>query len=125
MTVAEVIADCRASLGPLDQVVVANVPVLPFGRPDGLDFGRGCTPGHLGYFYGVPREPDPRGATVLPDVEPVEGEIRIFLQNIRPLTAERVRTVVLHELHHALGYTEEEIRAMGYDLEEGAACSTW
>lgn len=116
-TVADVVAACYAELDADQRQAVRGVDVKIKARPDTVDLARGCVPGQFGCFYGVGRELEtPDGGWELPSLEPATGEICIFLENIRPLTADRVRIVVMHELCHALGFPEEEIIAMGFDF---------
>jgi hypothetical protein len=77
-------------------------------------------------FYGVGRQLGVLGASELPDPSPASGEITLFLDNLAPVSAARVRVAVLHELAHALGFEEEEIRASGLYLAEGlhACCGS-
>lgn len=116
MTVADAIAACLAELRPEDRGVIRDVEIKVKARPDAMDLARGCQPDQLGCFYGIGRELDSPQGGELPSLEPAQGEICVFLENIQPLTAARFRIVLMHEICHALGFPEEEILAMGFDL---------
>lgn len=118
MTVGELVADVLEQLGPEERAAVRNVRLFCKPVPDAVDLGRGCYPEQQAAFFGVGREPGRQGAPTLPDPRPAEGEITLFLANLAPLTAERVRVAFLHELGHALGWDEETIHALGLHLDD-------
>lgn len=128
MQLAVVIAAALEELEPEEREIVSQVRWLSKPRPELEDLERGVSPGQLGSFWGVAHErglPDENDleTALLPPIYYAQGVITLFLENIRPLTAERVRVVFLHELAHALGYEEDEIRGtLGLELGEEDAC---
>jgi hypothetical protein len=119
VTVGEVVRDVLGQLGPEDRAAVAGVRLACRPRPDARDLARGCYPDQRAAFWGVARELGHQGTVELPDPRPAEGEIVLFLQNLTPLTAARVRVAFGHELGHALGWDEDALRAMGLWIEDG------
>ncbi len=117
MTVGDVVRQAMQELSAEDQEAISAVRFLVKSRPDAQDLERGCTPDQMAAFYGVGRELGVQGLAELPDPSPAEGEITIFLDNLAPATPERIRVAFLHEVGHALGWDEEEIRASGFFLE--------
>lgn len=111
--------EALAELQPEDRDVVAGVRLVVKARPDAIDLERGCTPHHRACFFGFARELAQPGVCELPDPAPASGEITLFLDNLVPLTKERVRIACLHELAHALGYDEQEIQDQGLMLPDG------
>ena len=87
--------------------VVARVPVFFEGRPGVEDIARGVEPDTLGaYDEGAPGAPTPR--------------IRLWLENLWELAEEdaaifraEVRTTVLHEIGHVLGWDEQDVEERG------------
>ena len=124
-TVGDVVRGVLAELEPRDREAVRQVRFRCKALPDAEDLARGCLPDQMAAFWGVDREPGRQGEP-LPDGRPAEGEITLFLANLAPLTVERVRIALTHEIGHALGLEEVTIRALGLhlddDQEEDRAC---
>jgi hypothetical protein len=118
-----VVREVRASLPPdeLERVQAVRVTAKP--RPDATDLERGCFPTQKAAYYGVQCEQGTPGTTELPDPSPASGEITLFLDNLAPVTQERLRIAVLHEFGHALGHDEETLWALGLYLEDGPPCT--
>ncbi len=116
----QVLEAVRASMTAEDLEAVRAVRVVCKPVPDGQDLQRGCGPQHKAAFWGIGRELGVQGLAELPDPRPAEGEIVLFLDNLVPVTEGRLRVALLHEYAHALGWEEDEIRAFGLYLEEGA-----
>lgn len=87
-----------------------NVRVVP--RAAAIDYERGATEDHNAYFFG--HVPDKVETTELPDLEPPSGEIVIFRDRLKPYTAERLAHVLLHEIGHVIGLSEDQIIALGF-----------
>jgi predicted Zn-dependent protease with MMP-like domain len=90
--------------GPVRKVM-CEIPVLIEKRPSAQDLDEGVEPDTLGYFDG---EPVPR--------------IRLWLENIRDYAEEEglsfdeeVRTTLLHEIGHALGWDEDDVEERGLE----------
>jgi len=103
-------AEVRAALRslPMDiRTVVETVPVFLERRPDASDIADGVEPDTLGiYDEGAPEAPTPR--------------IRLWLENLwdfaeDDLTVFRaeVRTTLLHEIGHLLGWSEQDVEQRG------------
>lgn len=122
-TVKAAIAAVRSQMDPDELVRIRGVRFTAKPRPDAKDLKLGCFPGQKAAYYGVACELGVQGAPELPSPEPATGEITLFLDNLAPVTPERARVAVLHEVMHALGYDEETIWAMGLYLEEGPPCT--
>jgi predicted Zn-dependent protease with MMP-like domain len=122
VTVGDVVRSTLDELPPEERAVVAGVSIRAKAFPDDEDLARGCYPDQQAAFWGVGRELGRQGATALPHPGPAAGEITLFLANLAPLTAVRLRVALLHELGHALGLEEAEIRARGLYLEGETAC---
>jgi len=121
-SLGNIVREVLAELGA-DALAVAGVWLRVKARPDADDLARGCEPSQLGAFYGWARELGRMGETALPDQRPAEGDVVLFLENIDPLTPENLRTVLRHELAHALGMEEEEIVALGLgSIDGGRSC---
>jgi predicted Zn-dependent protease with MMP-like domain len=103
---AEVDAALR-SLPEEIRSVVARVPVFFERRPDAEDIARGVEPDTLGFYdEGAPDAPTPR--------------IRLWLENLWELAEDdtaifrsEVRTTVLHEIGHLLGWDEQDVEERG------------
>lgn len=119
----EVLAQVRAELGPVALANLEGVVVTAKPRPDAEDIKRGAHGAIKATFYGVGLEQGQQGAIELPDPAPAQGEITLFLDNLAPVTPERLRIALLHEYCHALGHDEETIQAMGLYLEDGPLCT--
>ena len=98
----EVAATMSDLPGPVGKVI-REIPVLIEKRPSPQDINDGIEPDTLGYFDG----------------EPV-ARIRLWLENIRDYALEEdlsfdeeVRTTLLHEIGHALGWDEEDVEERG------------
>ena len=108
MNVAAHIARVIASLPEEVQKQLGSVRFRAMEEPD--DFLAEC---------GVRR--DWKGACFCFDEEPylhpLETFVYIFTGNIDPLTEESVEIVLLHEIAHALGMDEHEVRAIGLGPE--------
>lgn len=99
---AEVAATISALPEPVRKVI-REVPVLIEKHPSPQDVAEGIEPDTLGYF----------------DEDPV-ARIRLWLENIRDYAAEEdlafddeVRTTLLHEIGHLLGWDEEDVEERG------------
>jgi len=121
VTESEAIARVVAGLPAGARDYLRDVAFELGDHPSAIDLGRGATPGHVGYFWGTrPQDDDGEGDPgVLPPADDrPRGVIKLFRANIAPMTFERLRAAILHEVAHALGHDEEEIRAvLGYTLE--------
>lgn len=123
--VARVYRQVLDELEPEAREAVRAVRVVVKAHPDAQDLQRGCVPHQMAAFYGCPRELGVQGARELPDPAPASGEIILFAANLAPITEERVRIALLHELGHAVGLEEDEIRAAGLFLAGSEdRCST-
>lgn len=118
-----VLAEVRAGMGPEMLASLSGVRVTAKARPDAEDAERGCYPAQKAAFFGVGLELGEQGSPELPDPSPARGEITLFLDNLAPVTEERLRIAILHEYGHALGHDEETIQAMGLYLEDGPPCT--
>jgi len=119
----EVLAQVRAELGPEALANLGAVQVTAKPRPDAQDLKRGAHGAIKATFYGVGLALGEQGSIELPDPTPAAGEITLFLDNIAPVTPERVRICLLHEYMHALGHDEETIQGLGLFLEDGPVCT--
>lgn len=89
------------------QALVKTVPVFLERRPDAADIAGGVEPDTLGIFdEGAPASPTPR--------------IRIWLENLWDVAEGdmvsfrvEVRTTLLHEIGHVLGWDEEDLEERG------------
>lgn len=122
MNFAALVRSLFEEMGPYEAAAVAGVWLRLAVRPDAGDLARGCDPDQLGAFFGAAREIG-RPGEPLPDCRPAEGEIVLYLGNIRPLNASTITTVLRHELLHARGYEEEEIHDMGLGALGECVCS--
>lgn len=95
------------ALPPAVQEKVADIPVFFESRPDHSDIHSGIEPDTLGLFDpGSDAAPAPR--------------IRLWLQNLWEYSdlheetfLHEVRTTLLHEIGHALGWDEEDLDERG------------
>ena len=103
-------AEVRAALLSLPmeiRAVVERVPVFFERRPDSEDVAHGVEPDTLGlYDEGAPEAPTPR--------------IRLWLENLWDFAEDdaavfraEVRTTLLHEIGHHLGWDEEDVEERG------------
>lgn len=118
-----VLASVRTRMDTETFARLREIQVHAKPRPDDRDLKRGCFAEQKAAYYGVPCELGVQGLTELPSYEPATGEIVLFLDNLAPVTEERVRVALLHEYMHALGHDEETIQAMGLWLEDGPPCT--
>lgn len=112
MTVGEIIARELDALPAGLRALLAKVSIDVRERPNAVDLARGARPDQRGYFWGSAPdrlEPGIAVSSELPDLVPPEGEIVLFTANIVPLTEEHLRRVLLHEVGHAFGYSEEDL----------------
>lgn len=116
----QVLAEVREQLGPDDLERVAAIKVTAKPRPGPEDIERGAHPLQKCAYYGVPCEQGTPGITELPDPSEATGEILLFLDNLAPLSADKLRIALLHEYGHALGHDEGTLWAMGLYLEDGS-----
>ena len=87
--------------------VVERVPVFFERRPDAADIAHGVEPDTLGLFdEGAPESPTPR--------------IRLWLENLWDFAEDdaevfraEVRTTLLHEIGHLLGWDEQDVEERG------------
>jgi predicted Zn-dependent protease with MMP-like domain len=102
--------EVQAALGSLPadvRAVLARVPVFFERRPDAEDLASGVEPDTLGlYDEGAPEAPTPR--------------IRLWLENLWDLAESdvaafraEVRTTLLHEIGHHLGWDEQDVEDRG------------
>jgi predicted Zn-dependent protease with MMP-like domain len=127
-TIGDVMRAVLAELPPGERRALAGVSLIVRDRPDAGDLARGCDPDQLAAYHGTARELHRGGVPVgelcspvpLPDDRPACGVVTLFVAHLAPLSPERVRVAILHELGHALGWTEEEIRGAGLVLEDRA-----
>lgn len=117
------VAEVRKQMDPETYARVRDVKVTAKPAPDAADIKRGCFPKQKAGYFGVPCELGIQGAQELPSPDPATGEITLFLDNLAPVTQERVFIALLHEYMHALGHDEETIYAMGLWLEDGPPCT--
>ena len=122
MTARQVVAAVLAELPDEERETIKNVNLRLAGRPEAVDFRRGCLAAQKGYYWGTRRELGRQGEAAIPDGDPPSGEIVIFLENLNPMMAARLRIVLLHEIAHALGWDEEEIEAAGFCLYDDRQC---
>lgn len=118
-----VLAEIRAGMEPDARDRLRRVRVTAKPRPDAEDLERGSHPAQKASFYGVGCEQGQQGATELPDPGDASGEITLYLDNLAPVTEERLRIALLHEYGHALGHDEETLHVMGLYLEDGPPCT--
>lgn len=103
-------AEVRETLAALPRELrqkVDAVPVFLEPRPDADDVAAGVEPDTLGYFdEGSPEAPTPRIRLWLENIwDYAEGSEAVFL--------DEVRTTLLHEIGHLLGWDEEEVGDRG------------
>jgi predicted Zn-dependent protease with MMP-like domain len=87
--------------------LVQRIPIFFEWLPDAEDIAQGVEPGTLGlYDEGAPGAPTPR--------------IRLWLKNLWDYAEEdadvfrvEVRTTLLHEIGHVLGWNEEDVEERG------------
>ena len=98
----EVAATIAELPGPVREAL-RDVPVLIERRPSPQDIADGIEPDTLGYFEEYPAV-----------------RIRLWLENIRDYAseedlsfAEEVRTTLLHEIGHVLGWDEDDVEERG------------
>jgi predicted Zn-dependent protease with MMP-like domain len=104
LNIAEsVVATTLAELPEPLRDVLAEVPVLMEPCPSAQDVADGIEPDTLGFF-----DPDP------------VSRIRLWLENIRGYAedeggdyAAEVRTTLLHEIGHVLGWDEDDVEERG------------
>lgn len=111
IAVAAVVRAVLRELEPAERWAVGGVVLRCKRRPDADDLGRGCEPDQRAAYWGRARD-------VAAGIETADGEITLFLDNLAPVTAERLRIALLHELGHALGLDEGTVRALGLTLDE-------
>jgi predicted Zn-dependent protease with MMP-like domain len=103
-------AEVRAALLSLPaeiRAVADGVPVFFEQRPDAEDIAQGVEPDTLGlYDEGAPGTPTPR--------------IRLWLENLWDFAEDdtaafraEVRTTLLHEIGHLLGWDEQDVEERG------------
>jgi predicted Zn-dependent protease with MMP-like domain len=89
------------------RALVQRVPIFFEGRPDAEDIAHGIEPDTLGlYDEGTPEAPTPR--------------IRLWLKNLWDFAEDdaavfraEVRTTLLHEIGHLLGWDEQDVEERG------------
>ncbi len=133
MTLGALVRGVLRELPPEDLQVLRGLALVVKQRPDAADLARGCEPGQFAAYFGRPvevhRPPAATGAEwqevppLPPPVRRADGTVTLFLANLAPLTAARVRIALLHELAHVLGWEEGEIRAFGLHLDGEQQCS--
>jgi hypothetical protein len=127
--------------GDVQKLVCASVRFVVRRVPNEIDLGHGAKPEDRGLFIGFPvrSEEDEEGGELYAeegadvasaqgapelyaedgvDVAevaqgPPGGTIVLFSANIRPLNQEQVTAVLLHEIAHFLGETEESAEELG------------
>ncbi len=108
LSIARVEVDATIWKLPGDvRAIVKTVPVFLERRPDAADIAGGVEPDTLGIFdEGAPASPTPR--------------IRIWLENLWDVAEgdmasfrAEVRTTLLHEIGHVLGWDEEDLEERG------------
>ncbi len=119
----EAVRTVRARMDPEEYHRVRNVKITAKGRPSAEDLERGCSRDQKASYFGVPCELGVQGSQELPSPEEATGEITLFLENLAPITPERLFIAIAHEYMHALGHDEETIQAMGLWLEDGPPCT--
>jgi predicted Zn-dependent protease with MMP-like domain len=89
--------------------IVERVPVFLERRPDAEDVAGGIEPDTLGIFdEGARASPTPRIRIWLENIwELAEGDTAIFRAE--------VRTTLLHEIGHLLGWDEQDLEERGLD----------
>jgi hypothetical protein len=119
----DAVSKVRAKMDPEAYAQVRKVKITAKPVPDAKDLEQGCFPEQKAAYYGVPCELGIQGAQELPSGEGATGEITLFLDNLTPVTPERLFVALMHEYMHALGHDEETIQAMGLWLEDGPPCT--
>jgi hypothetical protein len=127
--------------GDVQQLVCTSVRFVARKLPNAADLAHGAQPGDRGLFVGFPvrSEEDEEGGELYaddgadvasaqgaPELFAGEGDdvaqvaqgrpggtIVLFTRNITPLDQEHVSEVILHELAHFLGETEESAEELG------------
>jgi predicted Zn-dependent protease with MMP-like domain len=99
-TIEELPVDVREAMG------VVHIEICK--RPSKFHLSIGVTPDQMACFA---------KATEEYGEEPGTSWIVVFTDNITPLDEARVTLVMLHELAHALGMDEHEVRALGLGPE--------
>jgi predicted Zn-dependent protease with MMP-like domain len=89
--------------------IVERVPVFLERRPDAEDVAGGIEPDTLGIFdEGARASPTPRIRIWLENIwELAEGDTAVFRAE--------VRTTLLHEIGHLLGWDEQDLEERGLD----------
>jgi predicted Zn-dependent protease with MMP-like domain len=91
------------------RAILERVPVFLERRPDGDDLAAGIEADTLGIFEeGAPASPTPRIRLWLENLwEVAEGDLDTFRAE--------VRTTLLHEIGHVLGWDEQDLEERGLD----------
>ena len=103
-------AEVRSALLSLPteiRAVVKSVPVFFERQPDAEDIAHGVEPDTLGlYDEGAPEAPTPRIRLWLKNLwDFAEGDAAVFRAE--------VRTTLLHEIGHLLGWDEQDVEERG------------
>jgi predicted Zn-dependent protease with MMP-like domain len=90
-----------------DELKSVRLVVMP--RPNDLLVAEGVEPGEGGAYITRGEEPMPLDDGMAGDKQ--DRAIYLFGENLVPLTRETVQAVLLHEVAHACGLDEDEVKA--------------
>jgi predicted Zn-dependent protease with MMP-like domain len=106
-------AEAMALLPEHVRDVLARVPIVLADRPSPSEVAAGIPETVSGCFIedvAASAARDDEDGTATPGKC---GEIRLYFENIDPLTAEGVAGVLLHETAHVLGFDDAQAKVLG------------
>jgi hypothetical protein len=103
-----VVDEVRAALPESLRLELERVRIKVMDAPNALLVAEGVEWKEAGAFIVRGEDPMPLGDGLADDAQ--ERVIYLFADNMVPCTRERVRDVFLHEVAHACGLDEDEVR---------------